>query len=223
MNESCYNSVYPNTLGRRLLSAAPARDTAKGEFAMHYDTTPIHVSAQDEARLWAGIDRSPGQGPNGDCWEWTRACCDKGYGRVRTGKANRRAHRAVWTLLNGPIPHGVCVLHRCDNPPCCNPDHLWLGTHDDNVADKVAKGRSPIGERNGARIHPERLARGERNGFAKLTTADAEEILQLLADGVTGREIAARFGVTPTTISQFKHGTAWAHLPRPLASRRAAP
>ena len=76
------------------------------------------------------------------CEVWTGELNEKGYGRrrFRDGK-NRRIHRVVWELRNGPIPDGLLVCHRCDNPPCCNPEHLFLGTHADNVLDMMAKGR----------------------------------------------------------------------------------
>lgn len=65
-----------------------------------------------------------------------------GYGKLKSDDGLIGAHRASWILANGPIPDGLCVLHRCDNPPCVNPAHLWVGTHADNAADKVAKGRA---------------------------------------------------------------------------------
>jgi hypothetical protein len=92
-------------------------------------------------RFWSKVATA---GPD-DCWPWTAATTPKGYGRwtYREGGKNchTTAHRKAWELANGPIPAGFQVLHRCDNPPCCNPAHLWLGTHRDNMADKVAKGR----------------------------------------------------------------------------------
>lgn len=92
-------------------------------------------------RFWSKIDRAS---PN-ECWPWTRSKSVGGYGHWsywEDGKCrSTTAHRQAWTLINGPIPKGLQVLHKCDNPPCCNPNHLWLGTHADNMADKVAKGR----------------------------------------------------------------------------------
>ena len=77
--------------------------------------------------------------PNG-CLEWTGAKGHKGYGQIWSGK-QIRTHRLAWELANGPIPDGIHVLNHCDNPPCCNPEHLFLGTNADNVADKITKGR----------------------------------------------------------------------------------
>jgi HNH endonuclease len=77
--------------------------------------------------------------PSGDCWLWTRAKNSKGYGIVRTYGRIRRAHRVAHELRNGPVPDGLFVCHSCDTPGCINPDHLWTGTHKENVADRVRK------------------------------------------------------------------------------------
>jgi hypothetical protein len=91
-----------------------------------------------EERLWGRVLRSDG------CWEFTGTRNGMGYGVL--GRHGRRggnvlAHRAAWELTFGPVPAELCVLHRCDNPPCVRPDHLWLGTRMDNNRDMVAKGR----------------------------------------------------------------------------------
>lgn len=77
-----------------------------------------------------------------ECWPWTDRWSDKdGYGILTVGGAHQRAHRVAWSLTNGPIPTSLSVLHRCDNPPCCNPAHLYLGTQAENVADMMARHR----------------------------------------------------------------------------------
>jgi hypothetical protein len=91
-----------------------------------------------ECRLWAKVDI---KGLN-DCWEFTGARPVKNYGRLADGKGGRiRAHVAAWILTYGPVPDGHHVLHHCDNPPCCNPRHLFTGTNADNIRDSYAKGR----------------------------------------------------------------------------------
>lgn len=82
--------------------------------------------------FWSKVDKT------GECWVWVAGRFVTGYGAYR----NQGAHRVSWGLMNGPIPAGLFVLHRCDNPPCVRPDHLFLGTHTDNMHDKVAKGRA---------------------------------------------------------------------------------
>lgn len=101
-----------------------------------------------------------------ECWEWTGGRYWDGYGHLRHMGRSLKAHRVAWELFCGPIPAGLSVLHRCDNPPCVRPDHLWLGTQSDNIKDMVNKGRNvaPKGERHMSRTHPERIARGERHG-----------------------------------------------------------
>jgi hypothetical protein len=105
--------------------------------------TPVIVySASDVNRLWTNVGRD---GDPDACWPWLRSTNDKGYGRLMMGgKAGIAAHRAAWTVTNGPIPKGLNVLHRCDNPPCCNPAHLFVGTQADNNADRHAKGRTAM-------------------------------------------------------------------------------
>ena len=98
------------------------------------------------------------------CWEWSGSRFRTGYGRLKIDGKTTSAHRLSWMLHNGPIPDGTCVCHRCDNPPCVNPEHLFLGTKADNNLDRDAKGRTARGDRNGARLHPETRARGDRNG-----------------------------------------------------------
>lgn len=142
---------------------------------------------------------------------WRGGTC-KGYGTfvARALGGSFRAHRFAYALAHGPIPEGLHVLHRCDNPPCCNPDHLFLGTHADNVADMIAKGRNAKGERSGARRHPESVARGEKNGHAKLTAAQVAEIRATPRKIGTQHALALRFGVSDATISMIVNGKVWA-------------
>ena len=112
------------------------------------------------------------------------------------------AHRVAWEMANGgPIPDGMVVCHRCDNPPCVNPAHLFVGTRLDNVRDMVMKGR---GRYPG---HP-----GERNGGAKLTEQSVSAIRERISRGDTQKEIAVTFGIDPSVVSRIKSGKAWVQL-----------
>lgn len=121
-----------------------------------------------EERFWAKVDR---RGPD-ECWPWIGATNNRGYGQFWYGGGQRLSHRIAWLLLRGPVGD-LFVLHRCDNPICVNPAHLFLGTHQDNMQDMVTKGRHAMqrhpekaarGDRHGLRLHPERIARGDRHG-----------------------------------------------------------
>lgn len=104
-------------------------------------------------------------------------------------------------LAVGPIPEGLDVLHKCDNPPCVNPEHLFLGTHTDNMQDMVRKGRH-------------KTKRGSENSRSKLTEQKVKDILRMSRDGWKGKTIAARYGVTPTSVSLILSGKTWQHVNR---------
>jgi hypothetical protein len=160
-----------------------------------------------EDRLWRQVKRGDG------CWLWTGALNDAGYGRIRLGKTRTRAHRVAWIVTYGPIPDGLFVCHKCDQPLCCRPDHLWLGSHADNMADCYAKGRQATGMRSGNWTHPERLPRGEAHKNSTLTDADvrairARYIPRVVSMSMLGRE----FNVTAGTIHGIVHRKTWTHL-----------
>lgn len=158
-------------------------------------------------RFWAKVDvRQPDE-----CWVWTAGRQPNGYGQFRLNGRSLGAHRLLWRMEHGPIPAGLYVCHHCDNPPCVNPNHLYLGTPSRNTADAYARGRitPATGERHGSRTHPEALVRGSAVRGAKLTEAQAREIL---ASSEGQRVLAKRFGVDHATVSSIKCRVNWKHL-----------
>jgi hypothetical protein len=162
-----------------------------------------------------------------ECWEWRASTNSYGYGKFGIVGRVLGAHRIAWELSHGPVPEGQCVLHRCDNPPCCNPAHLFLGTQADNMRDCKAKGRNPHGERHGSHLHPERRARGERsgaytmpdrrvrgeaNGQSKIEADDVCAILALWHGGMLQGDIGERFGICQQEVSNIVSGKAWRHV-----------
>lgn len=178
-----------------------------------------------EERFWAKVDKSPH--PKG-CWVWTRYKY-LGYGQFGIGRKLMLAHRFAFSNTKGAIPKGLLVCHSCDNPPCCNPDHLFLGTQADNIRDAVSKNRMatgdrsgarthperlPRGNRNGARLHPERLPRGESNGYAKLTTSSVLKIREkYAAENISQRALGMIYGVSQNAIKDVLLRRTWAHVP----------
>ncbi len=149
------------------------------------------------------------------CWEWTGARQQKGYGVIHLKNYDFpervvAVHRLVYSICVSPVPDGLCVLHRCDNPPCCRPDHLFLGTDSDNIADKVAKGRQAVGPV--VRKNHEHL-KGEAVLTAKLTADDVLEIRRRFADCDRPSEIAGAFGISETHLYYIVRGESWPHLP----------
>lgn len=159
------------------------------------------VLADPERRFWPHVRKGEG------CWEWSGFLSANGY-----GKSGRRqyAHRLSWELANGPIPDGLYVCHRCDNPSCVRPDHLFVGTAADNAADMGAKGRSAFAR------HPEIVRRGEQVNTARLTEANVREIIQRLRQPgrPTLRQLAAEYGVAFCAIQGIYSGRAWKHVAR---------
>lgn len=143
-------------------------------------------------RLWAKIDR---RGPN-ECWPWLGYLNPAGYGVIgRRDRGTKLVHRLIYELVHGPLPSHLACCHRCDNPPCCNPAHLFAGTHKVNMMDKQRKGRQ---------------VNGSRHGSARLTEDEVAQIRRrYTAGGVLQRELAAEFGVTQSAISLVISGTNW--------------
>jgi len=154
-----------------------------------------------------------------ECWEWTGAKNKLGYGRVRYHQQNWKAHRLAWFLTNGNIDD-LHVCHHCDNPSCCNPSHLFLGTAADNMRDCSEKGRHPRntthylpeGDNHHSRLHPEVVARGEKNGAAVLTKEEVIEIRDKRKQGRTLQGLADEYSVAKGTIVFIVTRQTWKHI-----------
>lgn len=149
-------------------------------------------------------------GNSDECWPWKAARDPNGYGRITTGskrdgtKVASLAHRVAWEVNVGPIPDGKHVLHRCDNPPCCNPTHLFLGDITDNNRDMWAKGRGIL-----RRAHTP----GEKHGNSKLTDDIVLAIRRDRAAGATYKELASKYGIIVAHAGRICRRVAWKHLP----------
>ena len=155
-------------------------------------STPIHI------RFWRQVERRN----EGECWPWIGSKDRAGYGGISEGPGgchNLRAHRVSWELHHGEIPDGQQVCHRCDNPPCVNPAHLFIGTAKDNKLDEMRKGRH---------------IQGERQHLAKFTEAQVQEIRALYAAGGVGlRTIAKRYGASSYAVWSILKRLTWKHVP----------
>ena len=134
--------------------------------------------------------------PNSGCWLWTAATTHFGYGAFRLDRSRKQfnSHRVAWLIYRGPIPEGKWVLHHCDNPPCVNPDHLFLGDNTANIADRVRKNRS---------------IRGNQVIGAKLSEASVRAIR---VDDRTQQKIADDYGVSRSLVGVIKQQKRWRHV-----------
>lgn len=153
------------------------------------------LRAHEERRFWSKVDKRG----DGECWEWVGGSSDKdGYGVFYRSepRGNVRSHRYSWQLAHRD-PGDLLLLHTCDNRKCCNPGHLFLGTHQDNQADKVAK---------------QRQARGEQTGHAKLNAEKVRAIRARLAAGVPRKVVADEFGIAQSGVAKIASGESWRHV-----------
>jgi hypothetical protein len=149
----------------------------------------------DADRFWSCVTRLS----EDECWDWSGTLTDDGYGRFRANGRSYRANRVAYALAEGEIVQGVFACHRCDRPICCNPDHLFPGTHIENVADMLIKGRG-------------RAPAGEHHVSAKLTEDQAREILRRLSEGERADDLASEYGVSHPTVINMQAGRKWRHL-----------
>jgi hypothetical protein len=147
----------------------------------------------DPNYFWSFVDKS------GECWLWLGASIATGYGHISVEGRHVLTHRHAWMLENGPIPDGLFVLHRCDNPPCVRPSHLYLGTKRDNALDRERRGRHP-------------RTRGEAHGLAVLTAEQVTKIRARFAAGERQCDLAREYDVNYRTIFAVVRSINWRSL-----------
>jgi len=161
-----------------------------------------HAPYPIEQRFWKHVDKT------GDCWLWTGAKAGSGYGLLRDLGHLVGAHRIAWELANGPIPRGLLVCHSCDNRPCVNVAHLFLGTQKANMQDASNKSQCCF------QLYPELIRRGEAAPHAKLVVSQVIDIRKRYATGLLSyKTLAQAFGVTKTSIYMIIHRKSWSHVP----------
>jgi hypothetical protein len=137
-----------------------------------------------EEKFWFYVKK----GDNGECWEWTGFRDKDGYGKLRTGKTNTAAHRISWQMHNRRVPKGKLVLHRCNNPSCVNPHHLYIGTQVHNMRDRKLAGNCPT---------------GENHHNCKISDAVVAEIRETPG---TYNQLAELFGISASQVGNIKRG-----------------
>lgn len=174
-------------------------------------------------RFFSGIKKDSTTG----CWEWSGTKNNHGYGMMGVCTDAILVHRYSWMHHYGEIPDGLIVCHKCDNPPCANPEHLFLGTHKDNVHDKILKGRD-INTRNALKstnalktkntlrakgvLKVKDPSKARSRSDTKLTPEQVKEIKFLLRGGVKQAHVAKQFSVSRTTIMFINQGKTWGHI-----------
>lgn len=154
------------------------------------------------------LERRSYTDPVTGCRIWTGSL-SHGYGQIGFAKRIYKTHRLAWESKYGPIPDGLGVLHHCDNRPCINPEHLFLGTNADNIRDMCSKGRMAHGSTHSSRTRPESVCRGTAHGRAKL---DDAKVIAIFFDTRPMRVIAKEYGVCVMTVNLIKLGKTWRHL-----------
>lgn len=163
------------------------------------NTVPTGLGAEKVAEFWRRVRKGRG------CWTFRTTDPSSGYGRIFASKRYHKAHRVSWELKHGPIPNGLHVLHRCDNPPCVRPDHLFLGNQKANWDDMMAKGRG-------------NFLRGEDHGNARVTAATVRAIRREHVRGKHSHdpgnttELMAKYKVSRNTILRIVDRVTWRHI-----------
>lgn len=159
-------------------------------------------------RFWNKVDIKSGR----ECWEWLGGSRNAfGYGKFSYGNSGGYAHRAAWIMVYGEIPDDMHVLHHCDNPPCCNPQHLWIGTHQDNMKDRDRKGRGL--KRVGLTTESQIKTQERKHGNQKLAESDVQIIRRIyFIGGATAIRLAIGFSITESAIFAIVARRAWQYV-----------
>ena len=168
-------------------------------------STKIEWTDEIKKRFWKKINKTK------DCWIWKEGCFINGYGQFRVGTKKMKAHRVVFMMINGEIPKNKIICHKCDNPKCVNPQHLFLGTHKDNALDSKNKGRRAFGLRHGTYTKPHTRCKGEKNGSAKLTKENVIAI-RLQHKNTSVDVLSKNFKISKSQIRNIINYRAWRHI-----------
>lgn len=203
---------------RKFLARNDTLKIGQGQFCSRHCSNLAQPRPNRIDRFWSKVKKTD------NCWIWIGGRFNHGYGSFSSYHGKRiYAHRYSWQISQGPIPDKMFVCHKCDNPPCVRPDHLFLGTHDDNMLDAKIKNRFATGVEQGRKVHPNpfpifsyesptnQKARGSKHGISKLTENDVRTIRQLLKTH-TQKHIAAMYNMTPGTLSVLARYITWRHV-----------
>lgn len=189
--ETCGREYFPVSKDAKVGSRNCSWECRKKAWEIRKNS-PEHIAK----RFWAKVDKT------GDCWLWkaSKSKIDNGYGQFVMQDKHHNAQRVAYILTYGPIPDELMVCHSCDNPPCCNPDHLFLGTNTDNLQDMVAKGRGWAQQAGNMR-------RGADSPMAKLTADQVAAIRAAYANkSMNGAQLARMYGIAESTIYPILKG-----------------